>query len=65
MTKNRVMKNMLLDNDREPSDEELAALMSEVAEIAKIKNVATKLEMENKIEVGIKKADLEFKLALK
>jgi hypothetical protein len=62
MTKNRVMKNMLLDNDREPSDEELATLMSEVIIEVKDKAEKARIAFSEKIKLQVVEAKERFKI---
>jgi hypothetical protein len=61
VTKQNEMKHPILMSTDEPTDEELSTLMKEVAQIAKEKAIATKMELEKKITLGIKLADEKYK----
>ena len=56
------MKNILLDNDREPTDEELAALMSEVTVDVKDKAAKAKIALSEKIKMQVIEAKERFKM---
>jgi hypothetical protein len=56
------MKNMLLDNDREPSDEELASLMREVTIEVKAKAEKAKIAFSEKIKLQVIEAKERFKI---
>jgi hypothetical protein len=55
------MKNMLLDNDREPSDEELEMIMSEVTKDVREKSAKANKELHEKIRVETENAKLRYK----
>jgi hypothetical protein len=57
-----VMKNLLLDNDREPTDEELSKLMHEVTIEVKEKAAKAKIEFAKKINLQVAEAKERFKL---
>ncbi len=56
------MKNILLDNDREPTDEELAALMHEVTIDVKEKAAKAKIAFSEKIRLQVMEAKERFKM---
>ncbi len=53
---------MLLDNDREPTDEELAALMREVTIDVKDKAAKAKIALSEKIKMQVIGAKERFKM---
>ncbi len=55
------MKNILLDNDREPTDEELAKLMSEVTTEVKAKALEAKNKLSQTIKLQVIEAKEKFK----
>lgn len=55
-------KNILLDNDREPTDEELALLMSEVTKEVREKAEKANLVFSEKIKQQVIEAKERFKL---
>ncbi len=57
-----IMKNILLDNNREPTDEELAALMHEVTIDVKDKAAKAKIALSEKIKLQVIEAKERFKL---
>jgi hypothetical protein len=56
------MKNILLDNDREPTDEELASLMREVTIDVKDKAAKAKIALSEKIKLQVIEAKERFKM---
>jgi hypothetical protein len=55
-------KNILLDNDREPSDEELTLLMNEVTKEVKKKEEKANIDFSEKIKLQVLEAKERFKL---
>jgi hypothetical protein len=56
------MKNILLDNNREPTDEELNTLMSEVTIEVKEKSAKAMIEFSEKMKVQVAEAKERFKM---
>jgi hypothetical protein len=55
-------KNILLDNEREPTDDELAALMREVTIDVKDKAEKAKIAFSEKIKLQVIEAKERFKM---